>query len=185
MMHAAKKGRLNGFPGLTTEKNAKHVGVEYTIKVGHTRAMPKGVRSTSIESNRGRPKTKAEKEEMVAASNKKTHNVFMTVRLADDWMASDQTGTFPRTSSRGNKYISVFYMYDPNFIKGVAIKSRHADELLRAYKEVYNWCEARGIKSELHKMDNETSKEVENFIKGQQKIKGISNCPLVQMTGPN
>ena len=144
------------------------------------RAMPKGVRSSTSTSNRGRPRTKIEEEETVAATeeaatipvqepgNKKTHKVFMTVRLADDWIASDQTGAFPRTSSRGNKYISVFYMYDPNFIKGVTIKSKHADELLQAFQKVYKWCEARGIKPELHRMDNETSTEVENFIEGQK-----------------
>ena len=49
------------------------------------------------------------------------------------------------------------------------IKSRHKEELLRAYQEVYKWCEARGVKPQLHRMDNETSKDVEDFIVGQQK----------------
>ena len=46
----------------------------------------------------------------------------MTVKLADGFIASDQTGSFPRVSNKGNKYICVFYIYDTNFIKGVAIK---------------------------------------------------------------
>ena len=78
--------------------------------------------------------------------NKKTHSVFMTTVLADDWIASDQTGVFPRTSNRGNKYICVFCVFDPNFIKGVPIKSRHKEELLRAYQIVYKWCETCGVK---------------------------------------
>ena len=78
--------------------------------------------------------------------NKKTHSGFMTTVLGDDWIANDQTGVFPRTSNRGNKYICVFYIFDPNFIKGVPIKSRHKEELLRAYQVVYKWCEARGVK---------------------------------------
>ena len=94
----------------------------------------------------------------------------MTTVLADDWIASDQTGAFPRTSNRGNKYICVFYVFDPNFIKGVPIKSRHKEELLRAYQDVYTWCEARGVK-QLRKMDNETSKDVEDFVTGQQQAK--------------
>ena len=65
----------------------------------------------------------------------------MTVKLADSFIASDQTGAFPRVSNRGNKYICVFYIYDANYIKGLAIKSRHRSELLGAYKKVYKWCE--------------------------------------------
>ena len=49
---------------------------------------------------------------------------------------------------------------------------------MRAYQEVCKWCEARGVKSQLHKMDNETSKEVEDFIVGQQKA-------TVQCTAPD
>ena len=63
----------------------------------------------------------------------------MTVKLADGFIASDQTGAFPRVSNKGNKYICVFYIYDPNFIKGVAIKSRHRSEILEAYTKVYKW----------------------------------------------
>ena len=58
----------------------------------------------------------------------------------------------------------MFYVFDPNFIKGVPIKSRNKEELLRAYQIVYKWCEARSIKLQLQKMDNETSQEVEEFI---------------------
>ena len=82
-------------------------------------------------------------------SNKKTNLVYMTVTLADGWIASDQTGAFPRGSNRGHKYISVFYVYDANFVKGVPVKSRHCQELLRAYEEIYKWCTVRGFKSQL------------------------------------
>ena len=40
-------------------------------------------------------------------------------------------------SNWGNKYISVFYIFDANFIKGIPTKSRHQTDLLTAYKEVY------------------------------------------------
>ena len=43
-------------------------------------------------------------------------------------------------SNRGHKYIKVFYMYDANFVKGVPVKNRHHQELLRAYEDVYKWC---------------------------------------------
>ena len=63
------------------------------------------------------------------------------------------------------------FIFDPNFIKRVQIKSRHKEELLRAYQIVYKWCEARGVKPQLHKMDNETSQDLEEFIMKQQQTK--------------
>ena len=71
-------------------------------------------------------------------------------------------------SNRGNKYIAVFYVYDSNFIKGIPVKSRHKTDLMTTYKKVYSWCEARGYKPILHRMDNETSAEVEDFIASQR-----------------
>ena len=61
----------------------------------------------------------------------------MTLKLADRWIASDQTGALPRVSTRGNKYMCVFYIYDATYIKGIAIKSRHRIDLLSAYQKVY------------------------------------------------
>ena len=61
----------------------------------------------------------------------------------------------------------MFYIYDPKYIKGVALKIRRKEELLQAYQEVYSFCEIRGFKSKLHTMDNETSKYVEDFIASQ------------------
>ena len=114
------------------------------------RALPKGVRSTTSKSRRGRPKKSQLCDEREAATeetmatpvqvpgNRKTHSVFMTTVLADDWIASDQTGAFPRTSNKGNKYICVFYVFDPNFIKGVPIKSKHREELLGCTRKCIN-----------------------------------------------
>ena len=118
---------------------SKHLGVEFATEAGHMRVFLKGVRSTTKSSNRGRLKyvkeTEKEMEDRKIAmedsttepvkepGNAKTNLVFMTVKLADNWIASDQTGAFPRTSFKGNKYISIFYVFDRNFIKGVPIKS--------------------------------------------------------------
>ena len=111
------------------------------------RKTPAGTRSTTTQSKRRRSSTAKDThaEEKQAAmvdamtvpkqkqSNKKTNLVYMTVSLADGWIASDQTGTFPRVSNRGHKYISVFCVYGANFVKGVPVKSRHRQELPRAY----------------------------------------------------
>ena len=174
---AAKAGYLQGCPGLTAEAINKFIDVEDATEMGHMRQQPAGTRSTTKITKRGRPAMHTLERDAAAQdatatpeqepSNSRTKKVFMTVQLADGWIASDQTGAFPRVSNRGNKYISVFYVYDANHVKGIPLKSRHRSELLKAYETVYKWCEARGFKPELHRMDNETSADVEDFIRSQ------------------
>ena len=67
----------------------------------------------------------------------------MAVEAPEGFIASGQTGKFPKTSKEGMKCICVFYIFDPNFIKGIPLKIIKKEELLHAYKEVYSWCESR------------------------------------------
>jgi len=90
--------------------------------------------------------------------------VFMTITKVDCQLFIDQTGRFPVTSNRGNNYIVIFYVVDANYIKSYPIKSCHHTELIKAYTNVYNFVCTRGFRPQLHKLDNETSKDVEDFI---------------------
>ena len=165
---AAKAGYLQGFPSLDAPAINRHIGVEDATEMGHMRQAPGGTRSSTTTTNRGRPVGALHKLELEAAAddaaampeqeagNVKTKKVFMTVKLAEGWIASDQTGRLTRVSTRGNQYICVFYIYDANFIMPIAIQSRHRSDLLGAYKTVYKWCESRGFKPTLHRMDNKT-----------------------------
>ena len=92
----------------------------------------------------------------------------MTVKLADNLIAIDQSGVFPRVSDKCNKYSCVFYIYDPNFIKGMTIKTRHRLELPEAYTKVYMWYKSRGFKPKVNRMDNETSSNVTESIASQK-----------------
>ena len=119
---AASAGYLQGCPGLTAPSINRHIGVEDATEMGRMRQSPSGVRSTTKQTNRGRTAKALHVLERDAASvdatttptqepqNKKTLSVFMTVKLADGFIASDQTGAFPRVSNKGNKYICVFYI---------------------------------------------------------------------------
>ena len=123
---------MRGFQGFTQERISKFIKIEEATETGHLRKTPAGTRSTTAQSKRGRPPAakathaKERQATMVDAmtvpkqepSNKKINLVYMTVSLADGWIASNQTGTFPRVSNRGHKCISVFYVYDANFGKG-------------------------------------------------------------------
>jgi hypothetical protein len=101
-------------------------------------------------------------------TNECTHHVFMTVHEVTGSISSDQSGRFPITSNRGNGYVALFYVYNPNYIKSVPIKNQSKEELLQAYTEVYAWLSARGYRPLLHKLDNETSHDVKTFIVVEQ-----------------
>ena len=115
--------------------------------MGHLRKVPARKDSTSSSYNCGRKQNTLERNKASIDAttlptqepgNIKTKHVFMTVRLADGFIVSNQTGAYPWTPSKGNKYVCIFYVYNPNFIKGIAIKSRHSSELLKAYTTVYD-----------------------------------------------
>jgi hypothetical protein len=90
----------------------------------------------------------------------------MTLAEVDGQLFTDQTGCFPVMSNHGNNYIVIFYVVDANYIKSYPIKSRHRTELLKAYTDVYQYLRIQGYRPQLHKLDNKTSWDVEEFIAG-------------------
>ena len=113
-------------------------------------------------------------------SNKCTHHVFLTVLDVTGSIASNQTGRFPVTSNRGNAYV---YIFDPNYIKSVPIRNHSKDELLRAYTKVYAWLTGRGYRPLLHKLDNETSRDIEALVAAKQ-VKIQYTPPDMHRTNP-
>eukprot|EP00957_Ditylum_brightwellii_P209124 15360455-Ditylum_brightwellii.AAC.3 len=60
--------------------------------------------------------------------NIKTNYVFAIIEEINGKIFSDQTGAFPRVSSRRVQHIMVFYMYDASYIKAFPIKNKTATE---------------------------------------------------------
>ena len=116
-------------------------------------------------------------------TNECTHFIFCAVHEIEGKISSDQTGFFPRTSARGMKYIMIFYIYDANYIKGTPIKNRSQSEFLRAYQEMYDELIQKGYKPKLHKLDNEKSAELLEFIKSQQTAYQLAP-PEMHRTNP-
>ena len=88
----------------------------------------------------------------------------MTIMKISDMFFSNQSGQFPITSNRGNKYVVIFYIHNANFVKPVPIKSWSKEELPRAYRLVYAYLTAWGFKPQLHKMDNKASHNIKTLI---------------------
>jgi hypothetical protein len=80
---------------------------------------------------------------------------------------TDQTGRFPVVSSKGNKYIMVFYDYDSNEILAKPIKDGTAPELLKAFQFMEQELAAKGLKPKLMKLDNEASKLLKDYLHQQ------------------
>ena len=68
---------------------------------------------------------------------------------------SDQTGRFPKTSSKGSKYIMVVYDEDANAILAEALNSRSEHELVRAMTKIHEYLKQRGVNPEIQILDNE------------------------------
>ena len=160
---AIDAGYFQGWPGLTSKRVRKFIKVVPETEKGHMDQQRAGTRST-------RPASEPDNMEPVpqTPTNDKTHHVYMSLVDVEGRLYSDQTGRFPLTSNKGNCYVVIFYAVDGNYIKSFPIKSRHRSQLLKAYDAVYAFLRVRGYRPQLHKLDNETSQEVEEFIAEQQ-----------------
>ena len=78
---------------------------------------------------------------------------------------TDQTGRFPITSRKGNKYILVAYHYDSNTIHEVPLKMRTGLELKTTYHKLHSLLTKRGLKHIIKILDNEYPYVPKKFMK--------------------
>jgi hypothetical protein len=135
---ALNAGCLNGFPGLTADRVRQHIDVSVESKRGYMDQVQQGILSTKpaaatspivLQANLVDTNMDVAPQEL---TNECTHHVFMTVRKVPSSVSSDQSGRFPITSNRGNTYVALFYVYAPNYIKSVPIKTQSKEEPLQA-----------------------------------------------------
>ena len=101
----------------------------------------------------------------------KTHALYAATICDDEptgKLHTNLTGHFPIQSSRGHRYILVAYNFDSNSIHVKPLKSRHDNDTIKAYEDIYNMLTRRGLKPQLHWLDNEASKALKSFIDKQQ-----------------
>jgi hypothetical protein len=134
---------------------------------GHMKQQRQGVRSIRTQ----------EEEESKAPALPKKKDVYVKIHNASETMYSDQTGRFPATSSRGNKYIMVLVKVDGNYINVEPMKSKAEQEMIKAYLTLWTQLTRTGtIKPTTHIMDNEASEEYKKEI--------WKNC-MIQLTPPD
>ena len=125
------------WPGFSSQLIKKHLPKSITIAKGHLKVSRQHVRSTK------HPTAPTTLDQIVmtnAAPPSGPHfqTKLVTIKCIDltGKNATDQTGRFPVTSSRGNKYVMAAYAQDSNMILAEPIKSRSTAELLRAYNTI-------------------------------------------------
>ena len=67
----------------------------------------------------------------------RTNNAFLTLIDNNARSYSDQTGRFPMTSSKGNKYVFILYDYDANALLATAIPNRQGNTICEAWTKTY------------------------------------------------
>jgi hypothetical protein len=165
---AIEKNFFATLPGLTADAVRKYLPKSLATAKGHLKSAPKNLRSTSANSPTLAP-TDASTVTTTPTSNQeppvRTHLVYAKVIAITEQLYSDQTGRFPVTSSKGNKYIMIVYDYDSAAILAEPIKSRSEQEILRAYSKLHQYLMERSLKPQLQKLDNECSAALKQFMR--------------------
>ena len=165
LIKAIDKNWLTSFPGLTSNGIRKHLPKSIQTTMGHLHKVRKNLRPTDkvtaeeiMEDEEDDPDYLPPRE-----IKNREHIVQVTAINFEDLKgisSSDQTGAFPNTSSRGNRYIMVMEDSDSGAILAVAIKSRKKEHLLAGFIKMHNTLKKAGINPVLHRIDNEFSKEL-------------------------
>ena len=83
-------------------------------------------------------------------------------------MYTDQTGAFPVTSIKGNRYVMVATQVDGNVVISETMKNRIAGDMIAAYRKVMRRFKRANIIVKKHILDNEISEEFKEEIENQK-----------------
>jgi hypothetical protein len=166
---AIKNKQYASWPGLTAEGVRRHFPDSEETHKGHGRKTPSGLRST-------KPKV------AIAMDNdddfdfnrqnerpiKKEKTIFIHVVDMEDKatqkMWTDQTGRFPKKSSKGNQYIMVLTESDSGAILVEPMKNITSGKMIRMYQTLVERLRLAGIAPKEHILDNECSADFKAAI---------------------
>ena len=134
------------WPGLTSQLVKKHLPKSLPTAQGHLKMVRQHVRSTKPRLLAAPNPTVMTNAVPSSGPHIRTNLVTIKCINLSGKIATNQTGRFPVTSSKGNKYIMVAYAQDPNSILAEPLKSRSAGELLRGYNAIFTTLVESGLK---------------------------------------
>jgi hypothetical protein len=94
----------------------------------------------------------------------RSHFCYAALTEITGQVYSDQNGKFTFPSSNGNIYLFILYDNDSNFILAEPMKSRHAQDIVTAYKTVHTKLCRAGLQPKLARLDNECSAALKTFF---------------------
>ena len=109
-----------------------------------------------------------EESDTAKLKKKKERDVYIKVHDVQEFkdiIYSDQTGGFPKTSLRRNKYIMVMVEIDSNAILVEPMKSKEDGEMKRAYEHLLLHLKRASVQPKKHVLDNEVSESMKNMIR--------------------
>ena len=125
---------------------------------GHLQQDPKNVRSTRTTS----PPTPISNPPVMTTPplplqepGVRTQMVYLQTVKFTGKVSTDQTGSFPVTSSCGSKYLMVLYDHDSNAILAEPLTSRSERELIQYTRVLHYYLSARGLTPQYRRLDNE------------------------------
>eukprot|EP00956_Cyclotella_meneghiniana_P004952 scaffold6096_cov39-Cyclotella_meneghiniana.AAC.8 len=170
MLAAVRAGFLTSWPGMNVKDVNKYFPESVETQKGHMRHQRKGLRSTKKPivkpgvTEEDIAKLEAEKK----AVRVKEKDFYVDIWDEKEIIYTDQTGQFPHTSSRKNKYPMVMYYIDGSYIMMEPMTSRKENEMIRAYKVLIGRLKERGFYPKKQMLDNEISKEYRKAIINQE-----------------
>ena len=133
--------------GLTSKAIAKHYPESEETMNGHGRKGRSGLCST--KPTEPPPESQPDNNEAQHAPIPKEYDIFIKVIAIEEegnaTMFLDQTGCFPKKSSRGNQYIMVLAHPDSNGILQEPMKNCTSGEMIRAYQKLIDRLKSAGI----------------------------------------
>jgi hypothetical protein len=137
--------------------------LERNVK-GHLKVQHQGIQSTKqlaldkiIKNKEVRIKTKGEGSPFHQIPITKTHEAFFCIDDLTNSIHTDQTGAFPFTSQRGNRYIMVAIHLDANYFFVEPMHNRTKEEMIREYEKIINRMRMAGLGIKEHTLDNKAS----------------------------
>ena len=158
LLAAICNGNLTTFPGLTSTNVMKHFPESDETQKGHMKQIQQGLRST---------KPKPTLPPFTPTAGLKHQDVYIRIYDATKkTMYTDQTGRFPIISRRGHKYLMVAVELDGNYINAKCMKSRKANDLIKAYQNIHQrWKDSQVIHVNWQVLDNEAPRELKAAIR--------------------
>ena len=142
---AVRAGNYATWPKLTVNLIHKYMPDSDEAAKGHLKGQRQGIRSTKLralekllEGAETRIKIEGESSQSQPPPPTKLNDMFTQVVDLTEEIHTDQTGAFPHTSQRGNRYIMVAIHLDANYIFAEPMKNRTEGEMIRTYQKTIN-----------------------------------------------